>query len=101
MVSFTFAATIRTSDSTKKEPRLDAIANVISLKVEKANAPENNEVPIIKSAAPKLAPELIPSTYGPAKGFLNSVCISSPLSDSPPPTIIVVIAFGNLYSQMI
>ena len=62
MVSFTFAATTRTNDSTKNEPRLDAIASVMSLKAEKVSAPENNEVPIINSAAPKLAPELIPNT---------------------------------------
>ena len=101
MVSFTLAATTRTSANTRKLPRLDAMASVMSLKVEKVNAPENNEVPIIKSAAPKLAPELMPSTYGPAKGFLNKVCINNPLSESPPPTNIAVIAFGSLYSQMI
>ena len=50
----------------------------------------------IKIATPKLAPELIPKTYGPARGFLNNVCINNPLIESPEPTIIAVIAFGNL-----
>jgi hypothetical protein len=44
---------------------------------------------------PKLAPELSPKTYGPAKGFLNRVCINNPLIDSPIPTNIAM-ALGNL-----
>ena len=41
---------------------------------------------IIK-ATPKLAPELIPSSEGPAKGLRNSVCICNPLMDNPAPAI--------------
>ena len=37
-------------------------------------------------ATPKLAPELIPRTNGPANGFLNRVCINRPLTASPAPT---------------
>ena len=62
IVSFILAATISTSDNTRKLPILDAIANVMSLKVENAKKPENSEEPIITIAAPKLAPELIPKT---------------------------------------
>ena len=50
---------------------------------------------MIKMATPRLAPELIPNTKGPASGFLNKVCINSPLIDSPAPTSIAVNDFGN------
>ena len=55
-----------------------------------------NEEPIINRAAPKLAPELIPSTNGPAKGFLNRVCINSPLNARAAPDKIAVMALGIL-----
>ena len=45
---------------------------------------------IIK-ATPRLAPELIPSSEGPANGFRNSVCICNPLIDSPAPATKAVI----------
>ena len=54
-----------------------------------------NEAPKIRIATPKLAPELIPKTKGPASGFLNKVCINKPLIDKPEPTIIAVIALGK------
>ena len=47
-------------------------------------------------ATPKLAPEEIPNTKGPAKGFLNKVCINKPQIDKPEPTKTAVIAFGIL-----
>ena len=52
--------------------------------------------PKITKATPKLDPELKPKTYGPANGFLNKVCINNPDIESPIPTKIAVIAFGNL-----
>jgi hypothetical protein len=45
----------------------------------------SNGAPRINIATPKLAPELIPNIYGPASGFLNSVCICKPLTDSAAP----------------
>ena len=50
-------------------------------------------------AIPKLAPELIPRTYGPAKGFLKMVCICNPLTESATPAIRAVITFGSLKSR--
>jgi hypothetical protein len=47
-------------------------------------------------ATPRLAPELTPRTYGPAIGFLNKVCICSPLNDRDMPAASAVNAFGNL-----
>ena len=95
MVSFTRWATIITVNRTKKLPILAAIERVISPKNDKEVYPAKIEVPIKRIAAPKLAPELIPSTNGPAKGFLNSVCIKSPLKASPAPTNMEVKAFGT------
>ena len=96
IVSFTLEATVITAKSTRKLPILETMA--IDTSVTRLNP--NNEAkvddPIIKKAAPKLAPELIPSTNGPAKGFLNKVCIKSPLKDNPAPTNIAVKALGIL-----
>ena len=50
----------------------------------------------ITQATPKLAPELIPSTEGPASGFLKTVCISKPATESPAPANIAVRACGSL-----
>ncbi len=89
-----FAAKI-TADNTKKEPKLDAIAidQFVGCRNRK---PPKKEEPKINKATPKLAPEEIPKTNGPANGFLNNVCINKPLIDNPEPTKIAVIAFGNL-----
>ena len=43
----------------------------------------------------------MPSTKGPAKGFLKKVCINSPATDKPEPTKIAVIAFGKRKFKMI
>ncbi len=47
----------------------------------------------------KLAPELIPSTEGPANGFLNNVCMSNPHTANPPPAQSAVIASGKRTSR--
>ena len=65
-----------------------------------AKKPPNMLDPRIKIATPKLAPEDIPKTKGPAKGFLNKVCINKPAIDSPDPTKIAVRALGNLKFNM-
>ena len=61
-----------------------------------AKTPPKTPEPKITKATPKLAPELIPKTKGPAKGFLKSVCMSKPEIPKPEPTKIAVMAFGNL-----
>lgn len=96
IVSFTFEATVITANKTKKLPTLEAMASETSLAIPKVNKPEIIDEPIIKSAAPRLAPELIPKTKGPAKGFLKRVCINNPLSANPLPTRIEVKALGIL-----
>ena len=90
-----------TADKTKKEPKLAAIGKDqldIELVVKK---PPKILDPNINKATPKLAPEEIPNTKGPAKGFLNKVCINKPQIDNPEPTKIAVIAFGSLKFKMI
>ena len=101
MVFLTLFAAIMTADKTKKEPKLAAIGKDqldIELVVKK---PPKILDPNINKATPKLAPEEIPNTKGPAKGFLNKVCINKPQIDNPEPTKIAVIAFGSLKFKMI
>ena len=69
--------------------------------VDSVKTPPKKEVPKIKKATPKLAPEEIPKTNGPANGFLNNVCINKPQIDNPEPTKIAEIAFGSLKLIMI
>jgi hypothetical protein len=57
---------------------------------------KEEEKPSITNATPRLAPELMPRTYGPAIGFLKSVCICNPLTERAIPTIAAVRAFGIL-----
>lgn len=96
MVSLTLLETASTASSTKKLPRLAAIT-ILHLEIKAvANKPPNKPEPKIMRATPKLAPELIPNTKGPASGFLNSVCMSNPEIPNPEPTKIAVMAFGNL-----
>lgn len=95
MVFRTLLAAIITADNTRKEPKLAAIGNAQLEKEIAEITPPNNPEPKISKATPKLDPEEIPSTKGPAKGFRNNVCISSPQIDKPEPTIIAVIAFGK------
>lgn len=52
----------------------------------------------ITTATPKVEPLLIPNIEGSAKGFLNSVCIRSPETDSAAPAKSAVTACGSLYS---
>ena len=96
----TLFAAIITAESTKKAPKLAAIGNDQTEIVELNKNPKA-ELPKIRIATPKLAPEEIPKTKGPANGFLNKVCINKPEIDKPEPTKIAVMAFGNLKFKMI
>ena len=95
MVFLTLFAAIITADNTKKAPKLAAIANAqLEKAIDKKTPPKILE-PKINKATPKLAPDEIPNTKGPAKGFLNKVCINNPQMDNPEPTKIAVNAFGK------
>ena len=101
MVFLTLLAAIITADNTKKAPKLAAIGkDHVETELVKRNPPKTEE-PKIKIATPKLAPEEIPKTKGPANGFLNNVCINKPQIDNPEPTKTAVIAFGNLKFKII
>lgn len=50
----------------------------------------------IPKATPKLDPDEIPKTEGPANGFLNSVCISNPAKAIPAPQKMAVRVLGIL-----
>ncbi len=50
---------------------------------------------IVRRATPKPAPALTPNTSGPARGFLNRVCINKPETDRAAPAITAVIALGS------
>ena len=95
IVSRIFNETTMTDVNTKKLPRLAAITILHFEIMSKANAPPKRLEPKIMTATPKLAPELIPNTNGPAKGFLNKVCIKSPEIPNPEPTRIAVNALGS------
>ena len=96
MVSLTFDDTTKTARSTKKLPKLAAIT-ILHFEINKdAKMPPKTPDPKITKATPKLAPELMPKTKGPANGFLKRVCINSPEIPNPEPTKIAVKAFGSL-----
>ena len=95
MVFLTLFAAAITANKTKKDPMLAAKAVDQLEIVDIPKSPPNSPVPKINTATPKLAPDEIPNTKGPAKGFLNKVCINNPLMDKPEPTKIDVIVLGS------
>lgn len=96
MVSLTLDDTINTASKTKKLPKLAPITT-LHLEINKVvKTPPKKPEPNSTKATPRLAPELIPNTKGPAKGFLNKVCINRPEIPNPEPTKMAVNALGNL-----
>lgn len=86
----------RTANKTKKLPKLAAMTT-LHLDIRKfANIPPKIPEPKMTKATPRLAPELMPKTNGPANGFLNIVCINKPEIPKPEPTKMAVNALGNL-----
>ena len=96
IASLTFVETIKTVSKTKKLPKVAAMTMLHFDAKTPRNMPPKSEAPMVTNATPKLAPEVMPSTKGPASGFLNNVCTISPEIPRPEPTIIAVNAFGNL-----
>lgn len=95
MVSRTLDDTSMTAKSTKKLPKLAAIT-MLHFDISKdVKIPPKKPDPKITKATPKLAPELIPRTNGPASGFLNKVCINNPEIPNPEPTKMAVKALGK------
>lgn len=100
MVLRTLLAAKSTANKTKAAPKLDANAIAQFDKASDAKNPPKILEPKINKATPKLAPEEIPKTNGPANGFRNKVCIKSPLIDKPDPTKIAVKALGKRKLRM-
>ena len=96
IMSFTFEEMIMINSITAPAPTHDAATRIQLPKPFKLSGEIFREKPKITKATPRLAPELIPRTSGPAIGFLNTVCICKPLKDKATPTVNAVMAFGNL-----
>ena len=82
----------------KAAPKLAANTNKLLPLISRLANPQIAPLPPntnINRATPKLAPELIPNTEGPASGFRNKVCICNPPTDKPAPTRIAVMALGS------
>jgi len=93
IISLTLREINNNKNKTAKAPINEDIIIIESIIKGLKDNPKNPN-PIIINAAPRQAPELTPSTYGPARGFLKIVCMCSPLIDRAVPTIIAVIALG-------
>lgn len=95
MLSFIRCATNSTNNSTRAAPAM----------AEKATAEWAKMTPLPTAnkqmATPRLAPELIPKTDGPASGFRKSVCTRRPLHANAAPLIAAVSAAGIRLFQMI
>ena len=59
------------------------------------------EVVSVSNATPRLAPEVTPSTSGPASGLRKSVCINIPATESEVPVNMAVRALGSRWVYMI
>ena len=90
--------TINTNKRTHTAPN---VAEMINPNPESTKDRGKIEPAKIYMATPKLAPELTPNTYGPAKGFWKRVCIINPAIDIADPVNIAVMALGNLKLYMI
>ncbi len=95
-MSRTREETIKTVSKTKKLPKLAEITKLHFEISNVAKKPPKTDDPIIISATPKLAPDVMPKTNGPANGLRNKVCINKPDMPKPEPTNMAVMAFGNL-----
>lgn len=100
-ISLTRQETDNTINKTKNEPNV-AASTILQLLIGLSGKNDaTHPVASTKIATPKLAPELIPNTKGPAIGFLNRVCINKPEIASPAPAMSAVIVRGSLNFQTI
>ena len=88
---FTFFANTSTYISDNSDPANDA-AICIHIGMDGINFNKN----IIVIARNILAPDEIPSTKGPAIGFLKNACKRYPESDNAPPSTAAVSSLGSL-----
>ena len=100
IISRTFEETRRTSNNIAAAPIQAAIISAQLPSIPDKFSVKNDGNPITTKATPRLAPELIPRTSGPASGFRKIVCICSPLTLRAIPANIAANAFGNLKSNI-
>ena len=101
IISFILKETNRIINKIIAEP-IQAAITIIQLPAYPMEIPVNKPAkPNTMMATPKLAPALIPRTKGPARGFLNMVCICNPLTDNADPANIAVITLGILIFHII
>lgn len=86
--------TKRIKNNTRTAP---AMATITCAMLPIASISGYADVPAISvsRATPNPAPELTPSTSGPASAFLNNVCINKPAADRDAPARSAVIALGR------
>ncbi len=99
IISFTRIETARITSKTSIDPIIAAPANEKLAIIPPKFTAVNDDMPKSIIATPKLAPELIPRTYGPAKGLRKVVCICNPLTARAAPASMAVIDLGNLKSS--
>ena len=87
----TFTDTIIISSNTPTAPRTAAVTCPHPAITNQGS----DEAPNVSKATPRLAPEVTPSTSGPASGLRNNVCISTPATDSAAPVRMAVRALGR------
>ena len=98
-------ATPSTRNSTRPAPKLAATTMPKSLSSPRPASKVPPVAPMVSTirATPRLAPELMPRTNGPASGLRNRVCICSPLTLRADPARTAVTALGsrNLSTMML
>src|SRR5258706_2374847 len=94
-LSLTRWARPMTRRKTKILPAHAANATLHGLVLMRRRTTEPERLARITMATMRLEPELSPSTSGPAKGFLNNVCIISPPDARAAPARMHVTALGN------
>ncbi|EMR01217.1 hypothetical protein ADICEAN_03648 [Cesiribacter andamanensis AMV16] len=99
MLSCRRRAARKMSTSTPAEPSAAAPAVSQGSQSGARKAPTPRLPAISSSATPRLAPELMPSTKGPARGLRNRVCICRPATASPLPAATAVRALGRRKSS--
>jgi hypothetical protein len=92
MIAITAIAPAIAATDTATSPKKPKVLNAVP-----AMLPDRR----IMKATPRLAPELIPSSEGPARGLRNTVCICNPLMDKPAPATKAVSVWGKRDFQII
>ena len=97
---FTFFEIANIKVVTKRLPAI-AETTINALPIKKSENKYKEVFAKILMATINEAPELIPNTYGPAKGFLKIICKIKPAAESAQPAIMAVMVLGKRICQKI